>query len=190
VVITSKAEFQKLSAAGVLGNTLRSWSGLKDLAASGYRGGLTIRCNEAQSKWFVPWTSTGHLPGRWGITQVEFDLAKLTAKSRLPESFFYLQEVPSQDTIRVANIEAMPRSEYLHLETNTREPVRGIRERTKPLYSTTARIVLRSAISEESYDTLEAIWDNYPTAIIEATEFPRVVGTLSKRLVIWEVRCY
>lgn len=177
--ITTKSQFATLSQAGLLGNYLRTWKYVDDIP--GDIPWLTIQSTVAASPNFVPVVS-------------KFSLARELDRLRranVPEETVYFREIPDPQAHRVANIEVMIdacRDMYLHLEPATTNPVRGIRERTKPLYGPRARVILKSVIGEESYEALYDLWERFPTAIIEATHFSRPCGVFRQNLVIWEVR--
>jgi len=177
--ITTKAEFNALSQAGLLGNFLRTWKYVDDIP--GDVPWLTIQSTVPASQNFVPVVS---------MFSLARELDKLCSAG-VPEDTVYFREIPDPHARRVANIEVMLDDRcgmYLHLEPETTNPVRGIRERTQPLYGVNARVILRAVIGEESYETLYDLWEHYPTAVIEATHFSRSCGVYDKNLVIWEVR--
>lgn len=180
MTIPTKARFASLSQAGVLGNYLRTWPSMTEALASNVPW-LTIQGTTPASEYFVPVVRRDDLIktvcGLWDRGATEADI--------------YYREIPDPQARRVANIEVMLDDScgmYLHLETETTNPVRGIRERTKPLYGPGARLMLKAVIGEQSYETLYALWENYPTAIIEATQFSRSCGVFGQNLVVWEVR--
>jgi hypothetical protein len=186
--ITTKAEYANLSQRGLLGNFFKSYQTLEELEASGYQGFLTIRARDKQSKWFVPVTTPK--PQSPGDPDIYSELYAIkTAGGPGPESF-YFQQIPSPDTKRVANIEAS----YIlgkfaaYIETDTMEPVRGIRERAPLYYDLEARMKLQSRLSAYSMDTLDELWAAYPGSIIEAVEFSAACGEFGKKLIVFEVR--
>jgi len=177
--ITTKAQFGKLSQAGLLGNFLRTWKYVDDIP--GDVPWLTIQSTITASPNFVSVVS------KFSLAR-ELDALK---QAGVPEETVYFREIPDPQARRVANIEVMLDDlcgMYLHLEPETVNPVRGIRERTSPLYGASARVTLKAVIGEESYETLYDLWEHYPTAVIEATQFSRSCGVYDKNLVIWEVR--
>ena len=177
--ITTKAEFNALSQAGLLGNFLRTWKYVDDIPSD--VPWLTIQSTVPASPNFIPVVS------QFSLTR-ELDKLRL---SGVPEETVYFREIPDPAATRVANIEVMLDDRcgmYLHIEPDTLNPVRGIRDRTKPVYGAAARVILKAVIGEESYETLYDLWEHYPTAVIEATHFSRSCGRLDKNLVIWEVR--
>lgn len=182
--IKTKDQFQQLSRAGLLGNFLRQWDTLLDLTMSDYSGWLTIRARAKQSEWFIAAVESG---------MVRDALRNILLRGGPPASAFFFQEIPEPGTPRMANIEAMRdahRHTICYIENDTTEPVRGIRDRCLPVYGAAALMQLRRFLSPTSYDDLQAIWDQYPDAIIEATEFAVPVGVFHRPLVIWEARDY
>lgn len=177
--ITTKGQFAALSQAGLLGNFLRTWKYVDDIP-SGVPW-LTIQSTIPASPNFLPVVSMFSLAH-------ELDSFR---RAGVPEETIYFREIPDPQSRRVANIEVMLDAQYgmyLHLEPETTNPVRGIRERTEPLYGARARVILKAVVGEESYETLYDLWEHYPTAIIEATHFSRPCGVFKKNLVVWEVR--
>jgi len=88
--ISTKDEFRRLSAAGLLGNTFRSFKDWAALEASGYRGWLGVRSRTASDKaLFIPEVHYSGIP-----------------LGTLRSSAVYFQEVPLPGTYRVANLEA------------------------------------------------------------------------------------
>jgi hypothetical protein len=181
-MIRTKAEFNALSRAGRLGNYLRSWDTSAAVEDSGYREFLTIRSRVPSSRWFVPVVHYSDLQNTIDV---------LAFRGAPPVGAFYFQEIPDPDTRRVANIEAMltERGVFLFFERDTIAPVRGIRERgTRVDGGLRAQTVLRSVLSPGSYDTLQEIWSEHPTSIIEATEWAAPCGAFHQPLTVWEVR--
>ncbi len=108
----------------------------------------------------------------------------------------FIQEIPCPDARRVIQFEAMLGPGWpgagagveLFYELESTEPVRGIRERCKTASGLMAQSLLRTYLSEASYETLMGIWDQYPTAIVEFTEFSAPCGVFGQRGIFWEVR--
>jgi hypothetical protein len=181
-MIATKGEFNALSRAGRLGNYLRSWDTPAAVEASGYRGFLTIRSRTPSSRWFV---------AEVHYLDLERVLGKIARCGGPDASAFYFQEVPAPGTRRIANLEAMltERGVFLYFERDTMNPVRGIRERGSCVDGgLRAQAVLRSLLSPGSYDTLQEIWSEHPTSIIEATEWAAPCGAFHQPLTVWEVR--
>lgn len=177
--IKTKTQFNLLSQAGLLGNFLRTWKSVDDVPED--VPWLTIQSTLPASPNFVP------VVFQFSLTQ---EVNRLREAGVSPETIYY-REIPHPDAGRVANIEVMLDDRcgmYLHLEPNTTNPVRGIRERTRPLYGAAARVVLKDVIGEESYEQLYALWEHYPNAVIEATQFSIACGVYGQNLVVWEVR--
>lgn len=49
---------------------------------------------------------------------------------------------------------------------------------------------LRDLLDAPSWENLQAIWDTYPTSVVEFTVYDRGVGLLGHNTVFWEVRDY
>lgn len=184
-MVRTKSEFLALSAAGRLGNFLRSWDTIGEVEQSGYRGFLTIRSRVPGSRHFVPVTRVwdGVRPAA-GI-----HLACLVHDGARAEDL-YIQQIPDPSARRVIQFEAMldERGIIMHYELETTNPLRGIRDRGRLARGAAAVAILRAYLSPSSYDDLWAMWDLHPTSIIEATEFSRPVGEFGRHLLYWEVR--
>src|ERR1017187_2903277 len=140
--ITTKGQFAALSQAGLLGNFLRTWKYVDDIPSG--VSWLTIQSTVPASPNFMPVVS------KFSLTR-ELDKLRMAG---VPEGTVYFREIPDPQARRVANIEVMLDDRlgmYLHLEPETVNPVRGIRERTTPLYGANARVLLKAVIGEESY---------------------------------------
>lgn len=187
VTVRSKEEFRKLSERGLLGNYLRSWRSVDDFLDYGFLDYGQV------CEWL---TIRNLIPGATGFSAVvhrnsiHATIALMVATGSRKEDL-YFQEIPAPRLRRNWNIEAIltTRGVSLFYEQNTTQPVRGIRERGAYADGLKAQAVLRS-MEPESYDTLMEIWETYPEAVIEATEFSEQVGALGRQLVVWEVRCY
>ena len=178
--ITSKAQFLALSNAGRLGNFLRSWNSLMEALEDPYEGPYTLRNHVPGSPHFVPVCMTAEDLLR-AVKRLYDDGARLED--------MYVTEIPDSAMLRNFNIEAML-TEYgvvMSFDKDTTDPVRGIRERGTFAEGLRAAAVLQ-ALQPDSREMLDAIWDEYPSAVIEATEFAGPVGVFGRQLVIWECR--
>lgn len=183
-VITSKPEFAALSNRGRLGNFLEQWPNYATYVASGYLGYTTIRSRTPGSQHFISVIEPG---------QVVSALARLFEQGATA-SDLYIQQIPNPYGERRIQFEAMQRfgntDRFIDLiyECNTIEPLRGIRDRGFHVHGIRAARVLRDYLYEDSFETVMDIWADYPTAVIEATEFSRPCGAFNKNLIVWEVR--
>lgn len=142
---------------------------------------FTLRGTQRQWSGFVPVVSRQ-------------DLLGVTAK--LNDGEYTVQEIPCPDSRRVIQFEAMLGPSWpgacagveLFYELESTEPLRGIRERCRTASGLLAQSILRTYLSESSYETLQGIWDRHPDSIIEFTEFSQPCGVFHQRGVVWEVR--
>jgi hypothetical protein len=75
-------------------------------------------------------------------------------------------------------------------KTNMRSAMANT-DRVKHLYGLQAIHKLRTALSPSSYADLRALWELYPTAVVELSVYEMPVGDLKGRnAVVWEVRDY
>lgn len=181
--ILTKADFIELSRAGKLGNAFYQWATIEDLVDSKYRGWLTIRSYTKDSPFFTPVTHTKELK------KLIPNLMRKGAKL----SDLYFQEIPPPGTMRSVNAEAgfvvggLAVKFTVGTDLNLRH---ALEQFGKEVTGVQAWQVLRNTLDEDSLEELLALWDEYPDAIIEFSEFESRVGVKRKRIVIWEVRDY
>ncbi len=185
MTIPNKATFNNLSQRGLLGNFLPVWNDIDAALASGCQW-FTIQSHQKESPWFEAIV---------GIYQLKSHAAGMISRGA-PAKEMYFREIPPPDTIRKIQFEAYLGPSWagdgsgvnLFYELDTTKPVRGIRERCSTASGLKAQAILRAYLEPSGYDTLMDIWDRYPTAIVEASEFGTAVGAFCKNLVVWEVR--
>lgn len=180
-----KTEMTRLLETGCYGNYLKTWQTLHDLTMSGYTGWLTIRAREKGSPWFVSEVHSGE--------PLSMALQAIRLRGGPAQEAFYFQQVPNPGAHRVMNLEggydSIDTFELdLVIETDVTTPVRGIRERGRRVKGAVAWATLRSRLHPGSVDDLISLWESYPDAIIEATEFSSPCGVFNRPLVIWELR--
>lgn len=178
LIIPDKKTFLNLSRSGKLGNYLRIWDNYKDVYKEKDSFFVTVRSRLIQSSFFIP------VVPKQQVTIV----AALIEKS-IGLNSVYFQEIPNPDIQRTFNLEGMWDNYglYLTYERETTEPLRGIRERGISAKGLKAHAVM-NMLRPSSKEMLENIWENYPTAIIEASEFAFPVGIFQQHMIIWEVR--
>ena len=194
-VIATKEEFNRLSQAGKLGNFLRTWKDIDAVEQAGYRGWLTIQSKDKQSPHFVPWAAYKLTVDHPGYMNADEAVQWLLGRGARREQM-YFREVPGPNARRTIQFEAMLGPKWqgagsgveLFYELDSTLPLRDIRERCKTADGAIAQRILRETMSPTSYETLTDLWDRYPTAIIEATEFSERVGVFNQHLVVWEAR--
>lgn len=187
--IPDKSTYLKLAAAGLLGNTLRTWGTVDEALAAGARR-LTIRGKERASKFFVP-SLFAH--------EAHSVLHKLMARGAKPENLF-VQEVPHLPGCmnracdgcgRVMNGEVMRTERYIHLVYGTAQ----LNLRTDILDNGIA-IEMLTAVNrikwadQECWDMLNDIWMAFPDTVIEFSVFAMPVGLFQQNTVVWEVRSF
>ena len=185
--VPTKQDFQRLSDMDLLGNRLQIWQTAKEMYASGHSQHITIRGRKASAPGFIGVTS----PVTW---EEDFANRAKELKIDLDIKDYYFQEIPPPNEIRPANFEIgyapFAPGMVLYMETDTDRPLRGISSRVPGIIGVQAKLQLYSVIKQESKLMLESIWEKYPHAIIEASEFRHRHGIMRKHLVIWEVRNY
>ena len=188
--IPDKSTYLKLAAAGLLGNTLRTWGTVDGALAAGARR-LTIRGKGRASKFFVP-SLFAH--------EAHSVLRKLVARGAKPENLF-VQEVPHLSGCtnrkcdgcgRIMNGEVMRTERYIHLVYGT-NPALNLR---KDILDNGIAVEMMTAVGRikwadhDCWDTLNEIWQRYPDSIIEFSVFAMPVGIFNQCTVVWECREY
>lgn len=179
MTIASKDEFRALSARGLLGNRFRTWETPEEVW--GYDGWLTARARVKASGKFLPVV--------WGP---ELCLALKIAGIAPREVYF--EEIPDPGTGRRLNIELSRSHEYWWLthgkpglDLNVRH---DLEQNGRLLTGQVADLFLKRHLRPESMEMLQGIFDAYPDAIVEATEWCQPVGIFQQHMNIWEVRDY
>jgi hypothetical protein len=182
--IFTKEKFRALDAAGKLGNHFQSWPNWVSLIHEGDGEWITIRNLVPNSPLMV--LESG--PGLWKWKADLNDLLRRGAKS----SDLYFQEIPAPDNRRVINFEVRRSPEYLWMLWATgQQPLRTDLEQNGHIASGLAALeILRFYLDHEDFEQLDAIWDRWPNAIVEATRWSQRVGVDHKHLILWEARQY
>ena len=188
--INTKTEFLRLSATGVLGNSLRTWNDYPKFISEKFDGRITIRNRNRQSKFMVPTLYS---------RDIDTVLLKMI-KQGADINTMYIQEVPHLDGCRdvkcqgcgrLMNAEIMRTERYISMIYGT-HPNLSLRQDVlrngKKLDGILAVDMIKRVGGIECYDCLQSIWDRFPDAIIEFTVFSSRVGVLNQHHVIWEVR--
>lgn len=178
----SKQDFRRLEAHGVFGNAFRSWPSFAALRRDQYEGWLRIGSREASSRFKINEVHSYHV----GVAALD-----LIAEGAREESMFF-GEVPAPDNRRLINFEVFRNENYLHLDWGTgQKPLRDdLNDRLhEPVTGAKALAILRHFLGHE-YDVIDELWDGWPAAHVEGSCWERPVGTLKRRLIIWEARQY
>jgi hypothetical protein len=179
VTINSKREFYRLYFAGAFGNALRTWPTCEALNASGYGGTVTIR-------------EAGRAGGgfcRYSVPVSEVRRVLLEAHVD-PSRVTFNESAPDHQLVAQGEVARLVGGLALRYATAKR-PMREAMATARDVTGATAVAVLRSALSESSYDDIEALLDLYPDAVVEFSAYAGLVGNAPGRnAIVWEVRNY
>jgi len=193
VKIPTNELFLELAAAGKCGNTPRVWLSIADAVADPTMG----QC-------FVSTRKAGHYrlyhQTRSGLRRLLSEAARNHGTLRNPLNG---AETPISDTYCMSNPDVKKQSAHFVFQFDwvpeerwllwsvSNQPWGAIKRAGTAQKASGARAmgILRYYL-QEHVDELEALWDHYPTAIIEATLFPFKHGVYNRNLLIWEVRDY
>jgi hypothetical protein len=179
MTVDSKREFYRLYFAGAFGNALRTWPSLGALMASGYRGTVTIR-------------EAGRAGGgfcRYGVPVGEVHRVLLEARVHCSLVTFN-ESAPDNRLVAQGEVARLVGGLALRYST-AKAPMREAMLRARDVRGSEAVAVLRSALTESSYEDLDALLDTYPDAVVEFGAYGCLVGGIPGRnTVIWEVRNY
>jgi hypothetical protein len=189
--ILTKKESLDLAVRGCFGNILPLWRSIDEYKASGFKDYVMLRYNEPMSPF-----------NRDGIAPEDFDAAvtdalargakyeKLTVvcgsdpnKGNYYARWMNGEIMRTHDTIYELYYALLPKADECMV---MRESLQKYGERA---YGLRAREIVRYYMSPSSFADLEAIWEQWPTAVVEFSIFKRNVGDRPHReTVFWEVR--
>lgn len=178
--ITNKNQMYRLLLDGTFGNHARAWESLDALAASGYRGHVSLRSKETSNP-----VRLYHVP----YDDLATTVAALPPDQTKPGLIF--SESPP-DAERTLQGEVMRNESGLKLTYSfAPHPMRIAFE--KQILSATglvAGLLLRKHLDPCDYEWIETLLDDWPGHVVEFSGFLVKVGTLQRRCLIWEVRNY
>lgn len=178
--IGRKSDYRENEARGAFGNVLRSWPNLETVNRVGYRGWLRISSRKPSSP---------HKINEVHWTKLEPAILSLIERGARAEDMIF-GEVPAPDNPRLLNFEVIRTPKYLNLDWGIgQRPLRDDLNlmANAPVTGLKALTMLKFYLGDE-FDTLEGIWDRFPSAATEGTVFGWAVGTLTRHLVVWEAR--
>jgi len=181
--ISDKDVYKELAGRLAFGNQFRIWPTYGKFITSGYRGWVTIRSWVRDSPFFVPEVRR---------TAIGPTVSRLLKQGARLENL-YFQEIPSPgENLRVMNFEIGRGWDHIWLrfgfgQKNLRHDLDESGWHAKGME---AYDFLNQYVSPESRETIQAIFDNHPDCMIEATEWSQPLGMLDQNLIVWEVRNY
>jgi hypothetical protein len=184
--IPTKDQMYLLYERRAFGNKLRTWPSLNSLQQSGFNGNVTLRYRgEAGGSQFTKY----NVP----IPQVPTVINEFVEKGADKDRFNFNEAAP--DDRLLFQGEVIQSTEHLTLRmSNEKTQMRTAMANTdkvKHLYSLEALEYLKTTLTPSSYNDLRALWDLYPTAVIELSVYAMPLGDLKGRnAIVWEVRDY
>lgn len=178
--IRSKAEFFRLSRAGVLGNTIRQWADPAEAAAARvpWYGIRAARGGGGGSHWVVMRKGLKHALAQWRRSGVPF-IVDETA----PDGDVTLQGEVSRGVGGWTGTLGMRSGMRMReaMAAGLLRPMRGL----------AVKVLLDTFVDPSSREDIDALLELYPDAVIEFACYTRDVGVIPGRnTVIWEVRDY
>ncbi len=174
--IRNKVQMSILLESGCFGNTVQHWDSLEDLASSGYTGNVYIRSMlvaDNRKLFNVP------------INEVQTAISK----SGMPPSCrFY--EAPAGARVIQGEVTRTPGGLYFNYSFKQTALRLALEEQSFHTIGLNALMLLRGYLDPPDLDDLIALLDTYDGCAIEFTVFSEYVGTIPRRMVIWEVRNY
>jgi hypothetical protein len=184
--VATKDQMYALYERRAFGNKLRTWDSIEALRLSGYTGRVTIRYRgEGGGSQFTRYNVRA--------ADVPASIREFARAGANPERFNFNEAAP--DECLLFQGEVMRSIEHITLrisdeKTNMRSAMTNT-ARVRHLYGLEAIRKLRSALTPSSYSDLRALWELYPTAVIELSVYEMPVGDFKGRnAVVWEVRDY
>lgn len=183
-IIKDKNTMFELFEKGEFGNTVRPWSSVEKLFASGYNGHISIR-------------SRGGRPKGPVIRNLPVEKAQETVISLVKAGFsenllFFGEWIP--DDILVMKCQLARSERFFELTYRPTALWRYFDQKSeygdKYAHGLRAKVILFSAMDEETYEPIVELFDRYPDSVIEFNIYDRPVGTLSRNAIIVEVRNY
>lgn len=168
------------------GNKLRTWQSVDELERSGYAGPLTIRYRGGAGG--SPFTRY-----RVPAAQARAAVAEYRRRGAEGGRFNFNESAPDERLIFQG--EVMRSTEHVTLRISSqKKPMRDAMAETAQVrhrYMLQAAMTLRSALFPSSHSDLCALFEVFPSAVIEVSVYAIPVGSLRGRnAIIWEVRDY
>lgn len=180
--ICTKSEFLRRSEAGLLGNSMPSWTTVAEAQADGYHGPVMIRARRPNSPWMRP-DVPQHL--------VDDVIAGLVVKGADASELYLTHMTPEVGRRLNAEVWNGPDGLYLNYSTAQCNVRDALAKYGRHAERAAALVILRWALCPNSFDDVMALLEAYPDAVIELTAYDREMGDLHGRnTIIWEVRDY
>ena len=183
--IENKIECYSLYQNGFFGNRPKMWNTCEEIIKSGYKGNVTIRTKDRI--------------GGLGITKynvklenIEDEISKISLQNVNLSEITFNESMP--DNLLLIQGELSRTYEGLYFNYSTEKTPMNIALRGKNAEVATgikAKTLLKTNLTDESYQDLEIIMDTFPNDIIEISAWGKNVGdTPLRNAIVWEVRNY
>jgi len=177
--ITSKVEYYRLMEAGCLGNTLRNWRTPEEAYDS---------CAP-----LVGFREMGAAGGGQHAIVAHRDIFHVADLWREAGRRFILDEAaPDRDVLLQGEVTHVGNWDgFLGVRTGMRMRQSIAAGLLRPFGGLAVKLLLDQFLDPSSRDDFDAIWELYPSAVIEFATYPYDLGKIPGRnTLIWEVRDY
>jgi len=177
--IANKAQFYALHHAGLLGNRPQSWETIEELRASGYRGPVTIRHRNINTRLCA-----------YGIRHDALEPYILS--SGKPANEFNYHAPPPDDRLTIQGELMRSARSWELIYSRWKLPMRvAFAKNVEYASGVGALAIIKQYMCPNSYGDVQDIFDQYDGCAIEFTCFECSTGHLPNRnTLIWEVRHY
>lgn len=182
MLIKTKAEMYELYERGLFGNKPLTWD-LESYYRSTYPKNVVMRYK-------------GAMGGQWcqyniSRTEVPEYVAKWVAEGANP-NLIALNEALHDDKLLIQGEVMLDVTHYSLLYSTVPKPMRlALREKSQTAVGLEAVMILKHYLDPASYDDLQALFELYPTAVVEFSTWSIDTGCIPNRnTIFWEVRNY
>ena len=179
--LDTKAKMYAALLGGRLGNHAMAWDSLEALAASPYRGHVSLRAKDVANPVRLYHLKFDDVPGAVAGLPEAQHAAELVFSESPPDAERTLQGEVMRG---VGGRLALTYSYYP-------APMRlAFEKETLHAFGLVADLLLRAHLDPCDRDWLMTLLDDYPGHVIEFSGFRVPVGVLRRRMLVWEVRLY
>jgi hypothetical protein len=180
--ITSKRQFLRLWEEGTFGNKPNTWRKIDEAEQSGFAGEVALRYAGSLNK-------APHLVMA-SVSSLRAAMEELKAQGWQEKDFFVSEVIPAPLYAINGEVIALPEGLFLTYSTVPALMRESLRLGAKNVSGLTAKIVLSTLLEPQDLDYLHEILASYPEHAVEFSGLGQPVGSLKRRLIIWEVRFY
>jgi hypothetical protein len=177
--IDNKQQFYRLSRAGLLGNTIRQWTGPQFNQLTSFPTRVAVRAMTTASREFQG----------CDLTPAEaYQRYQRAAKRGL--EVLIDEQAPDDRSLIKGEIMRDQYCWYLRYDCTPGLRMRDAYPVMKHAYGLLARSLVHSYMDAPSWDCLQDLFDRYPDSIVEFTVYDHRLGRFGWNTVFWEVRNY